>query len=126
MSWMHNNMWVSFIPIMIIVKIEYTIPGKTSSLEFALFIKFIIFHKPRPTGHIFIWLFFIIFRDTISSRSGSYKLRNTLYTYMYSYARGEKTIRERNSLATSGYSYVRNLNGGTRAGTRGRERELRA
>ena len=38
MSWMHNNVWVSLIPIMIIMKIEYTIPGKTSLLEFALFI----------------------------------------------------------------------------------------
>ena len=47
MSWMRNNMWVSFIPIMIIMKIEYTIPGKTSLLEFALFIKFIISHKRR-------------------------------------------------------------------------------
>ena len=47
MSWMHNNMWVFFVPIMIIMKIEYTIPGETSLLEFALFIKFIISHKGR-------------------------------------------------------------------------------
>ena len=33
----------------------------------------------RQIGHIFIWLFFIILRRTISSRSGSHKLRNTLY-----------------------------------------------
>ena len=39
MSWMHNNMWVFFIPIMIIMKIEYTIPGKTSLLKFDLFLK---------------------------------------------------------------------------------------
>ena len=79
MSWMRNNMWVSFIPIMIIMKIEYTIPGKTSLLEFALFIKFIMFQR-RQIGHIYLCdFFFIIFRRTISSRSGSHKLRNTLY-----------------------------------------------
>ena len=38
-------------------------------------------HKQRQIGHIFIWLFFIIFRRTISSRSGSHKLRNTLYQF---------------------------------------------
>ena len=37
--------------------------------EFALFIKFIISHKRRQIGHIFIWLFFIIFRRTINSHS---------------------------------------------------------
>ena len=69
MSWMHNNMWVFFVPIMIIMKIKCTIPGKTILLEFALFIKFIVSHKRRQIGHIFIWLFFIILRRTISSRS---------------------------------------------------------
>ena len=44
MSWIRNNTWVFFIPIMIIMKIEYTIPDKTNLLEFALFIKFIISH----------------------------------------------------------------------------------
>ena len=47
-------MWVFFIPIVTIMKIEYTIPGKTSLLEFALFIKFIVSH--RQIGHIFIFL----------------------------------------------------------------------
>ena len=55
MSWMHNN--VFFVSIMIIMKIEYTIPGKTSSLEIALFIKFIMSRKRRQTGHMFAWLF---------------------------------------------------------------------
>ena len=54
MSWKHNNTWVFFIPIMIIMKIEYTIPGQTSLLEFALFIKFIISHERRQIGHIFM------------------------------------------------------------------------
>ena len=67
MSWMYDNVWVFFIPIMIIMKIEYTIPGKTSLLKFALFIKFVTSHKRR---HIFIWLFSIILRRTISSQSG--------------------------------------------------------
>ena len=80
---MHNNMWVFSISIMIIMEIECNIPGKTSLLEFALFIKFIIYHKQRQIGHIFIWLFLIIFRRTISSRSGSHKLRNTLYNTVY-------------------------------------------
>ena len=44
MSWMYSNMWIFFISIMIIMKIEYTIPDKTNLLEFALFIKFIISH----------------------------------------------------------------------------------
>ena len=79
MPWMHSNMWVFFIPIMIIMKIEYTIVGKTSLLEFALFIKFITSHKRRQIGHIFTWHFFIIIRRTISSRSGSHRLPNTLY-----------------------------------------------
>ena len=39
---------------MIIMKIECTIPGETSLLEFAPFIKFIISHKQRQIGHIFI------------------------------------------------------------------------
>ena len=47
MSWMHNNMWVFFIPIMIIMKIEYTIPVKTSLLEFVLLIKFVISKTDR-------------------------------------------------------------------------------
>ena len=81
MSWMHDNVWVFFIPLMIIMKIEYTIPGKTRLLEFALFIKFIISHKRRQIEHIFIRLFSIIFRRTLSSRSGSHKLRNTLYNW---------------------------------------------
>ena len=83
MSWMQSNTWVFFIPIMIIMKIEYTIPGKSSLLEFALFIKFITSHKRRQIGLIFIWLFFTIFRRTIRSRSGSHKLRNTLYIVSY-------------------------------------------
>ena len=66
MSRMRNNMWA--FPIMIIMKIEYTISGKTSLPEFALFIKFIISYKQRQMGHIFIWLFFIIFRRIISSK----------------------------------------------------------
>ena len=61
MSWMHSNTWVFFIPIMIIMEIEYTIPGKTSLLEFALFIKFIVSHKRRQIGRIFIWLSFHYF-----------------------------------------------------------------
>ena len=44
---MHNNMWVFFIPIMIIMKIEYTIAGKTGSLEFALFIKLYLVNEDR-------------------------------------------------------------------------------
>ena len=39
MSWMHNDTWVFFIPIIIIMKIERIIPDKTSLLEFALFYK---------------------------------------------------------------------------------------
>ena len=54
---MHNNTWVLFILITIIVKIEYIIPGKTSLLEFALFIKFIVSHKRRQIEHVFILLF---------------------------------------------------------------------
>ena len=50
---------------MIVMKIECTIPGKPSLLEFSLFIKFIISHKRRQIGHIFIRLFLIIFRRTI-------------------------------------------------------------
>ena len=50
---------------MITMKVEYTIPGKTSLPEFALIIKFVISHKQRQIGHIFIWLFFIIFRRII-------------------------------------------------------------
>ena len=125
MSWMHNNMWDFFILIMIIMKIEYTIPGKTRFIsekyggyktlftfthlqepstknkryqvsiirkqcefllgnycglwkerpdrEFALFIKLIISHKRRQIGYIFIWLFFIIFKRTISSGSHKYE-----------------------------------------------------
>ena len=69
MSRMHNNMLVFFIPIMIIMKIEYTIPGRTGLLEFALFIKFIISHERR---HMFTWLFFIIFR-LFTIRSTSYE-----------------------------------------------------
>ncbi|KAF3428186.1 hypothetical protein E2986_11502 [Frieseomelitta varia] len=42
-------MWVFFIPIMIIMKIEYIMPGKTSFIKFALFIKFIII--PQVTKH---------------------------------------------------------------------------
>ena len=42
MPWMHNNTWIFFVPIMIIMKIKCTIPGETSLLEFALFVKFII------------------------------------------------------------------------------------
>ena len=64
---------------MIIMKTKYTIPDETSLLEFALFTKFIIFNKQRQIGHIFIRLSFIIFRPTISCRSESHKLRNTLY-----------------------------------------------
>ena len=81
MSRMHNHTWVFFIPIMIIMKIECTIPGKTSLLEFALFIKFIISHKRRQIGHVFIWLFSIIFRRTISSRNGSPQVtKHPVYT----------------------------------------------
>ena len=41
---------------------------------------FITSHKRRQMGHMFICLFFSIFRlHTISSRCGSHKLRNTLY-----------------------------------------------
>ena len=61
MSRMHNNVWVFFVPIMITMKIEYTIPGKISSLEFALFVKFIVSHKRRRI--IFV---FIIFRRLIT------------------------------------------------------------
>ena len=39
---------------MIILKIEYTIPGKTSSLKFAPFIELIISQKRRQMGYIFI------------------------------------------------------------------------
>ena len=39
---------------MISMKIEYTIPGKTSLLEFALFIKFVVSHKRRQIGYMFI------------------------------------------------------------------------
>ena len=77
MSWMHNNVLVPSSHIMLW---KLNIPStKTSSLEFALFIKFIASHKRRQIGHLFMWLFFIIFRRTISSRSGCHKLRNTLY-----------------------------------------------
>ena len=47
MSRMHNNTWVFFVPIVIIMKIECTIPDKTGLLEFALFIKFVTSHKRR-------------------------------------------------------------------------------
>ena len=47
MSWMRNNMWVFFIPIMIIMKIDYTIPGKTSLLDFSLFIKLYLINEDR-------------------------------------------------------------------------------
>ena len=68
---------------MIIMKIEYTIPG--SLLEFALFIKFIISHKQRQIEHMFIWLFFIIFRCTISSRSGSRQVtKHPVYIHHFS------------------------------------------
>ena len=53
--------WVFFIPIMIIMKIECTIPGKASLLEFALSIKFIVSHKRRQIGHVFIWFSFRYF-----------------------------------------------------------------
>ena len=38
---------------------------------------------------IFMWLFFIILRRTISSRSGCHKLRNTLYNGMISVSLAE-------------------------------------
>ena len=56
MSRMHNNMWVFFIPIM---KIEYTIPGKTSLLEFVLFIKFI--NEGRQDLYYIYMIFFHYF-----------------------------------------------------------------
>ncbi|KAF3420356.1 hypothetical protein E2986_12560 [Frieseomelitta varia] len=34
---MHNNVWIFFIPIMIIMKIEYTIPDKTSFIKFTVY-----------------------------------------------------------------------------------------
>ena len=43
---------------MIIMKIECTIPGKTSLPEFALFIKFVISHKRRQ---IYLYDFFSLF-----------------------------------------------------------------
>ena len=93
MSRMHNNMWIFFIPIMIILKIERTIPDKTSLPEFALFIKFITYHKRRQIGHIFMWLFFIIFRRAISSRSESH----ILYTHVQMKRQQKKiTIRSLN------------------------------
>ena len=66
LNWRRRLEWtitcgLSSFPIMIIMKIEYTIPGETSLLEFALFIKFIISRKRRQTGHIFIRLFFPLF-----------------------------------------------------------------
>ena len=61
MSRMHNNVWIFFIPIMIIMKIEYTIPGKTSLLEFTMLIKFIISDKRRRIGHIYLYDFFSLF-----------------------------------------------------------------
>ena len=52
---------------------------------FASFVKviktekeFIVSHKQRQIGRIFVWLFCIIFSRTISSRSGSHKLRDIL------------------------------------------------
>ena len=79
MSRMRNNTWVFFSPIVIIMKIECTVPGETSLLEFALFVKFVASHERRQ---IYLYdFFFIIFRRTISSRSGSHKLRNTLFIY---------------------------------------------
>ena len=53
---MHNNTWVSFVPNMIIMKIEYTIPGKTSLLEFALFVKFVVSRKQRQIGLFSLFL----------------------------------------------------------------------
>ena len=61
MSWMHNNTWVYFISLMIIMKIECTIPGKTSLLEFAPFIKFIISHKTKTDRIRHLCDFFSLF-----------------------------------------------------------------
>ena len=82
MSWMHNNVWIFSIPIMVIMKIEYTIPDETSLLEFALFIKFIISHKRRQTNRTYIYIydsFSLLLGVQSAPEVGSHKLRNTLY-----------------------------------------------
>ena len=81
MSRMRNNTWVIFSPIVIIMKIECTVPGKTSLLEFALFTKFVTSHKRRQMGRIFMMGHFsIIFRRTISSQSYE---TPCIYIYIY-------------------------------------------
>ena len=59
-------MWAIFVPIVIITKIERTIPGKTGLSEFALFIRFVTSRKQRRIGHVFVRHFSIIFWRTVS------------------------------------------------------------
>ena len=70
---------------MIIMKIEYTIPGKTSSLEFALVIKFIISHKRRQIGHIYLYDSFSLLLGVQSAPEVGPTSYETPCIYMYVY-----------------------------------------
>ena len=74
-------MRVFFIPVMIIMKIECTIPGKTSLLEFALFIKFIISHKRRQDTYLYD--FFSLFLGVQSAPEVGPTSYETPYVFHY-------------------------------------------
>ena len=96
MSWMHNNIVAFLRPNYDYYENWIYHPWcKTSLPEFALFIKFIISYKQRQMGHIFIRLFPIIFRRTISCRSRSHKLRNTLYNNFFFTGGGYNLYKDR-------------------------------